>query len=261
MVLANPRRLTDRAEIAARLSRDPGVHLYEIGDLDDFFFSSCTYFAHPSAPAPALLYEGADTPTLLALAREPSDDLAELVAAIAGELPRRVYAHLAVGLAESLAPWFDVEPNGLHAKLELRNRDAVATVDITGCERIGPGDLPSIGAFYEAAYPGSWFVPRMLSTGAYFGVRDGDVWVAVAGVHVVSREYRVAALGNVATLPEVRGRGLARKTCAAVIRALDGVEVIGLNVLADNEPALACYRALGFENVCAYEEVFLTRRG
>ena len=71
----------------------------------------------------------------------------------------------------------------------------------------------------------------------------------VAGVHVHSPTWGVAALGNVATLTERRGEGLARAACAALCRLLlaDGIETIALNVRADNAPALAAYSRLGFE--------------
>ena len=95
----------------------------------------------------------------------------------------------------------------------------------------------------------------------FLGVLDRDDWIAVAGVHVVSRSMRVAALGNVATDPRRRGRGLGRTVCAAVVEALaNDVDIVGLNVAADNAGAIACYRSLGFERVCSYEEVLLTRR-
>lgn len=35
----------------------------------------------------------------------------------------------------------------------------------------------------------------------------------------------------------------------------DGIEVIGLNVMRDNEAALRCYRKLGFEPIAEYEEL------
>ena len=81
------------------------------------------------------------------------------------------------------------------------------------------------------------------------------------GVHVFSRRYGVAALGNVATVPERRGRGLARAVCARLCRELaPRVPLVGLNVAVANAPARRCYRALGFREVLRYEEAVLTRR-
>lgn len=262
--MVTPVRLGDRNGIAARFAADRAVHLYEIGDLDDFFYPRCRYYAHPDALATALVYEGASPATLLALGREPRRDLAELILGLGAELPDVVYAHLAVGLSPQLTDAFEVEPHGIHEKFAIDPGQLVRPPEASQTEvvRIGAADLQSVRAFYERSYEGNWFIPRMLETGAYFGVRDGAEWVAVAGVHVVSRTMRVAALGNVATDPRLRGRGLGRVVCAAVVDALAGeVDVVGLNVAADNAAAIACYRALGFERVCAYEEVLLTRRG
>ena len=103
----------------------------------------------------------------------------------------------------------------------------------------------------------------MLATGRYVGVREAGRPTCVAGVHVFSQAWRVAALGNVATLPEQRGRGLARRACAALCRLLleQGIESVALNVRADNAPALQAYRRLGFEPVADYVETTLEARG
>jgi len=79
---------------------------------------------------------------------------------------------------------------------------------------LGPDDLDEVNAFYARAYPGTWFEPRMLETRRYVGIRDSSGLACVAGVHVWSPAWRVAALGSVATLPEARGRGLATAACA-----------------------------------------------
>ena len=99
----------------------------------------------------------------------------------------------------------------------------------------------------------------MLAMGPYVGVREAGALTCVAGVHVFSPAWRVAALGNVATLPAQRGRGLARRACAALCRLLleQGIESVALNVRADNAPALQAYRRLGFEPVADYVETTL----
>ena len=80
-------------------------------------------------------------------------------------------------------------------------------------------------------------------------------------MHVYSAAYRVAALGNIATAPARRRRGLGRVVTAAVCQSLlASVDVIGLNVLADNAAARRCYEGLGFTDVCEYDEVLLERR-
>src|SRR5262249_54072458 len=117
-------------------------------------------------------------------------------------------------------------------------------------------------ALYAAGYPGNFFVPRMLETGCYFGIRRGGALVSVAGVHVYSPEYKVAALGNIATRPAFRGQGVATavttRLCQELRRA--GIEHIGLNVNVDNRAALACYEKIGFRRIANYGEYTLEAR-
>jgi predicted GNAT family acetyltransferase len=95
----------------------------------------------------------------------------------------------------------------------------------------------------------------MLRLGPYFGMRGSAGLVSVAGVHVWSPTYRVAALGNIATHPEYRAQGYAQAVtgtlCTYLLRSAD---TLGMNVRSDNAPAIACYRALGFESFACYEE-------
>lgn len=115
--------------------------------------------------------------------------------------------------------------------------------------------------FYERAYPGNWFDPRMLETEQFFGVREQGRLVAAGGVHVCSEIERVAALGNIACDPERRGRGLATRVTARLCRSLlSRVDHVGLNVLAENTPAIRCYARLGFVHAADYDEVVLIRR-
>jgi predicted GNAT family acetyltransferase len=108
---------------------------------------------------------------------------------------------------------------------------------------------------YDESYPGNWFDPRMLQTGQYFGLRESRQLVSVAGVHVYSERYRVAAVGNVVTHPAHRNKGYGRAVTARLCQLLlETVDHIGLNVKADNDAAMACYRKLGFEIIAPYGE-------
>ena len=79
--------------------------------------------------------------------------------------------------------------------------------------------------------------------------------MSVAGVHVCSQSYGVAALGNIATHPDFRKRGLGTAVTAKLCSSLlDIVESIGLNVKTDNVAALNCYRKLGFEEITTIEQ-------
>jgi predicted GNAT family acetyltransferase len=95
----------------------------------------------------------------------------------------------------------------------------------------------------------------MLETGCYFGVRRNGEIASVAGIHVYSPRYRAAALGNITTRPADRGQGLGTQVTARVCQELrKTTDTIGLNVRADNVPALATYTRLGFRPTAAYDE-------
>jgi ribosomal protein S18 acetylase RimI-like enzyme len=250
----------DRRLLGRLLGRDPALHAYELGDLDDFFWPYTSWFRRGEQVA--LLYHGVVPPTLLAFA--DGDAIAEL-AALLGELapvlPARLYAHLSPGLVEALEGGFRVVDGGAHVKMALTDRERLAAVAGEG-EPLGEADLPELTALYAAAYPGNWFDARMLGTGQYVGLRRGGALVAVAGVHVYSPAWRVAALGNVTTRPGHRGRGLGAAVVAALCRRLVGnVDHVALNVRADNVAALRLYGRLGFTRVAGYGEYALTARG
>ena len=258
--------LADRSRIEAFLRRDPALHLYALGDLDDFFWPFTTYHG-ASGPeglsAVFLEYRGADPPVLLALEERDLEAARDLLAALAPSLPSRFYCHLSPRLAGPLRSWFDLEPHGRHLKMVLadphRLRDHPAgPLPVRAPDE---ADLPRVEALYREAYQGNWFDARMLATGQYRGAFDGDELVGVAGVHVYSERYRVAALGNVTAHPRRRGEGIGAAVTAAVCRSLlRSVDVVGLNVQADNAAAIRCYEKLGFEARAEYDEVMATRR-
>ncbi|MGW4462000.1 GNAT family N-acetyltransferase [Micromonospora sp. NPDC004704] len=259
----------DRAELADLLLRTPDLRAYELGDLDDHFWPYTTWYRRGEALA--LLFHGAGVPILLALdTPDRSGALAELVADLRPLLPRRFYAHLSAGVTAALEPEFAADSNGPHLKMALTeptrlDRWSAAEIASTGPAEVvelTTTDLTEVAGFYELAYPAHSFVPRMIEQGPYVGVRRGGELVAVAGVHVFSPRYRVAAIGNVATHPQARGQGLASVAVAELCRRmLTTVDRIALNVKADNNAAIALYNRLGFSPVADYTELTFTARG
>jgi ribosomal protein S18 acetylase RimI-like enzyme len=254
----------DREAIARFLRRRPAVHAYELGDLDDFFWPHTRWYASKLAGSIeqlALLYDEPDPPVLLAFAEAPETAMATLLGSIAQGLPASLYAHLSPGLVDALAPTLvpATEPVA-HRKLGLADPARLDDHDADDVELLGPSDLHEVEGFYARAYPGGWFHARMLETGRYVGIRRADALACVAGVHVWSPAWRVATLGNVATLPSARGQGLATAACARLCRVLleDGIDVVSLNVRADNDAAIRAYEKLGFAHAADYVEVVLT---
>jgi ribosomal protein S18 acetylase RimI-like enzyme len=257
--------LHSKDEVEGFCRRNPSLHLYAIGDLDDFFWPHTTWYALREGGQVrqlVLLYTGQPLPTVLAYAEEPAGPMRELLRDLVRVLPRRFYAHLTEGLADALADDYRVRPHGAFHKMGLTDRSRAAGLDGSEAVALSAADTDDLLALYGAGYPGNWFVPRMLQTGFYFGIRRGGALVSAAGVHVYSRPYKVAALGNITTRPDARGQGLATavtvRLCQELLRA--GVECVGLNVKADNRSAIACYEKVGFERVADYREYTLEPR-
>ncbi|WDZ83156.1 GNAT family N-acetyltransferase [Micromonospora cathayae] len=250
----------DRGVLAGLLGRDPLLHAYELGDLDDAFWPYTRWWRRGEQVA--LLYQGVGLATLLAFAPpERTGGLVALLAELVPVLPDRLHAHLSPGVADAVAGGFEVTEVTGHLKLALTDRGRLAGVVPAGSVLTG-ADLPELAALYAVAYPEVRFDERLLATGRYVGIRDGGELVAVAGVHVWSPVYGVAAVGNVATHPRVRGRGLAGAAVAAVCGGLlrDGVDRVVLNVRADNGAAVRLYERLGFTRVAGYDEMTVTVR-
>ena len=244
--------LDDALAIARYCRRDLALYLYQVGDLDPFFWPHTRWYGRRDArgqlAALALLYRGSDPPTLLAFASEPERaSTAALLAELEPQLPERLYAHLSPGLDAAFGSR-RLQRHGRHLKMELSDVTRLAAVEPDPrIVALTEADEPQLTAFYRESYPDNWFDRRMLLTGQYLAFRDGERLLSVAGVHVYSPRYRVAALGNITTSPSVRGQGLACRVTAALCRQLlESVDVIGLNVAADNAAAVACYRRLGF---------------
>lgn len=127
--------IDNRGRIERLLRRDAPLHLYELGDLDDFFFPFTTYFGlvdeRDDTTTMGLLYRATDLPVLVAMGRDrDADRVRALVRALRDRLPRRVYAHLAPGTSDALGDAFHVEPHGLHDRMVLVDRSKIEAVDI-----------------------------------------------------------------------------------------------------------------------------------
>jgi ribosomal protein S18 acetylase RimI-like enzyme len=249
-------------EVEAFCRNNPFLHVYALGDLDDFFWPYTTWYAlrqEGRLQQLVLLYSDCSLPTILAYAEQPLRPMCDLLRGLLKVLPRRFYAHLTEGAADVLADDYRIKPHGAYHKMGLIDRSRLAGWDGSEAMTLSAADMEELQALYRASYPGNFFVPRMLETGCYFGIRRGGALVSVAGVHVYSPQYRVAALGNIATRPDFRGQGLATTVTARLCQELQraGIECMGLNVNADNRGALACYEKIGFERVADYCEYTL----
>ena len=243
--------LHDKAEIEAFACQNPFLHLYELGDLDDFYWPHTVWYGwqvEGHIQQLALLYTALSTPVLLAYGDPPHEGMRDFLYALMPLLPRRLFAHLHPDAVAVIAEQYQVESGGLHWKMGLADSALVQTMDTDGVVQLAKSDVHALKTLYDEAYPDNVFDPQMLDAGHYYGIRAGSAIVSVAGLHAFSPTYKVAAIGNVTTHPDFRRRGLSTKVCAALCRMLlREITHIGLNVRADNEAAVSIYQRLGFE--------------
>ncbi|PIQ24035.1 GNAT family N-acetyltransferase [bacterium (Candidatus Blackallbacteria) CG17_big_fil_post_rev_8_21_14_2_50_48_46] len=249
--------LHDKHEIAAFLSRNPGLHLYSFGDLDDFFWPQTLWYGwknESALEALILVYLGQETPAVLAFSESP-EPMCQLLESLQPCLPPRFYTHLSPGLQPVLEQTYTLTSHGIHSRMVLTQPEALASWASERVISLSTTDLPAIEALYQRAYPQNWFDRRMLETGQYRGIFQGAQLISIAGIHVYSPEWKVAALGNITTDPVFRGQGLGTLTTGSLCQdLLQTVALIGLNVKSDNAAAIRTYTKLGFEEIARYEE-------
>jgi ribosomal protein S18 acetylase RimI-like enzyme len=249
----------DKTEIYRFLSKTPETQLYTIGDLDDFFWPNTVWYAlydKGEIQSVALLYKGMSPPTLLLFYDKEPDLPRHLLKSILPLLPEKLYVHLSPGLTDIFGKENILKHFGTNNRMILREEpQEVYNINI---RRLDSGDLDRIVSFYSLAYPDNWFDPRMLETGKYFGYFERDLLAGVAGIHVYSPEYRIAALGNIATLPDFRGRKIAFLLTSALCSDLrKTTDLIGLNVKSENQAAIRCYQNIGFVINSKYDECLM----
>ena len=109
-------------------------------------------------------------------------------------------------------------------------------------------DLPALKHLYTQ-HSESVFSSELFTQGMYFGVYEGERIIAAGGTHALVPRYRIAVLGNILTVPEVRGREYATAITAALVATLfeQYFSTVILNVFEDNSNAIRIYLRLGFQ--------------
>jgi len=250
----------DPALILDVLCQHRPVHPYGIYDVANLWNVS-RWWLRDRAVVGLMDLPGSPVPVVYAV----SADAAEQTLALMGDLAPLFPPHFIVtgppGLTERHAGDYDAMWWAPHLKMYLARPDDLPPPqrDVFPLDR---GDVSELERFFALTVDaGAFFHPGLLDTGHYVGLRQGTELIAVAGIHVVDQRYRVAALGNVATHPAHRRRGLARAVTATLCaQLLNEVDVIGLNVRQDNAAARVLYERMGFAAVADYEEAELIAR-
>ena len=252
---------TDPAAIRARLLADRAWSVYALGDLTPGFFDHTAWRVSRHDGALLMVYAGLGTPVLFAIGAPGS------VGALLGEL-------------EQPQLYLLVKPDVLpiiHARYQVTHETPMWRMVLdparferpdTSAVRLDMAHYPALLRLHaDGALNGEapdFFAPYMVEQGVFYGLYEGPELVAAAGTHLVAPTEGVAAVGNVYTRRDRRGRGLARQVTGAVtgelLERLPAGAVIALNVIQANAPALAVYERLGYVTYCAFYEGLAERR-
>jgi ribosomal protein S18 acetylase RimI-like enzyme len=247
----------DRTLLLSILERDRLFAAYAIADMDDAEFPRTRWGVALQDGQPVAVvmeYRGISPQHLFVMGDS------EGIAGILRDVIRTRVAYLAAKpeSVPALSEQYRVDPATEMVRMVV---DRATFKPVIGeAVRLDVGDTRHLNRLYELGLT-SWLPPEAVSTGIYFGVRRGTRLIAAAGTHVISPMYGLAAVGNVYTNRDYRGQGLAKVVTSAVTAELLAMlpEVV-LNVRADNPPALAAYRALGYREHTHFEEHLVNRR-
>ncbi|MCC6188869.1 MAG: GNAT family N-acetyltransferase [Anaerolineales bacterium] len=254
--------LSDLAALHAQLGADQAWSVYALGDLAPGFAQASEWHVHNTDPAGVLLlYRAFATPVLFALG--PPETVALLLDEVARE--RALY----LSVLPEILPLIQARYRVSHLTPMWRMTLAAGCFQPVPSQarRLTQADLPALEALYADGAPvgeaPDFFSAAMLSQGVYYGVFEGAGLAAAAGTHLVASQEGVAAIGNVYTRRDRRGRGLASQVTSAVAADLLTLEpplaVIALNVRQDNLAAVRIYERLGFRRHRAFYEGLAVR--
>ena len=249
---------TDKPRLARHFQKDPALFSYHLGDLDDFFFPYCQWASiyHPTRAIiqeAVLIYSGGATTTVLMFGL--SDQFSTLMSDLVDLLPPKFHGHFQESTRELLLTRYDQRDLGKYLKMKLEDLDKLKSYEKNRHQirRLSESDLEQLKELFASAHSDNYFIDRMLQTGKYFGIEADSKIVSVAGVHVCSDEYKIAALGNIATHPDFRGQGMGKAVTAHLTNELAAAGMtVCLNVSADNRSVLSVYEQLGFVSVYKY---------
>ncbi len=267
----------DRA-VTDILAQDPVWAAYAIADLRPDLAPFCRWTIAPDASGLALLFTGLEPPILLTAGSS------EGVAAALNDaaLPEEIF----LSVRESHIP--AVQQHYAHVERHVMLRMALApgqqvpeptvpTVPLSTADELRLQSLYQHGGEFAP----DAFTSSQLRDGFFFGIEDRRGHLAAAGgTHIAYRrkstsslsphETRchnadsvdcilsqgVAAIGNIYTRPDRRGRGLGTAVTARITHALqaDGYNFIVLNVSMQNLVAQSIYEKLGFVRHCHFIE-------
>ncbi len=252
------RMTTDRPLLRSFLEQDRLYAAYAICDLEEREFSRTRWGLAWDRDAPVALvleYSGPTPQPMFVMGRVDGIEvvLRDLIK------PRVAFVATPAAVIPAVATAYRIDPGPSMVRMWVdreRFRPYPATV-----QRLLPVEIGDLNRLYQLGFA-SWLPASTIAEGVYYGFRVNGQLVAAAGTHVISRTARLAVVGNVLTHADFRGRGFATAVTGAVTaELLRTCDHVVLNVRADNPPALAAYRRLGYAEHVRFEERLAHRIG
>ena len=252
------RMTTDRPLLRSFLEQDRLYAAYAICDLEEREFSRTRWGLAWDRDAPVALvleYSGPTPQPLFVMGR--LDGIGVVLRDLVR--PRVAFVAAPASVLPAVATAYRVDPGPSMVRMWVdreRFRSYPATV-----QRLLPVEIGDLNRLYQLGFA-SWLPASTIADGVYYGLRVNGHLVAAAGTHVISQTARLAVVGNVLTHVDFRGRGFATAVTGAVTaELLRTCDQVVLNVRADNPPALAAYRRLGYAEHVRFEERLVHRLG
>lgn len=232
------------------LEEDRAWSAYALADLDPQFADDTEWYTDDRGVI--LIYRGLHPPVLV-----PSGEFRSMKR-LFKKIPSGTYTYT---FLPEVRDWIGSNLAVHHEqrmwRMILASFSPIPRHGISPMRRLDHIDLPEVLALFgnHPDRPDS-FTEDQLRQGVFYGAFRDSRLVSVAGTHILSRNFRVSAIGNVFTDPEFRNLGYGTQVTEAVVNELieDGIETIVLNVAIDNAPAIASYQHLGFKVHCEYLE-------
>jgi len=116
--------------------------------------------------------------------------------------------------------------------------------------KLGPEDAEELAALEAASFSTSWSAGQFVSAFSgrsffVYGIRENGALACYLSFHCVVDEMEIV---NLATRPDARRRGLARRLLDGVLQLVEntGIKREYLEVRVSNRPALCLYEYFGF---------------
>ncbi len=250
------RHTQDRAVLRSFLERDRLLAAYAICDLEEREFGRTRWgiaTSQDQVVAVGLEYGGLTPQPLFVTGT--NDGIGAILRDVVR--PRAAYLAASAEALPAVARHYRLDPGPPMIRMWVdRARFLPVPASVS---RLLPVEVGELNRLYQLGFA-AWLPASAVAEGIYFGIRINGRLVAAAGTHVISREARLAVVGNVLTHVDYRGRGYAKAVTSAVTaELLRYCDQVVLNVRSDNPPAIQAYRRLGYMEHCWFEERLVRR--